>query len=286
MARVRLKPPRVKQPWEREMKEIEESCRGYSDNSELLYLIHPGTSYDCDSEEVAKERIALELEQAVKKDQRVILVYPTDKGVYIDPAKITDIRGGYDEDKWIKSRDIIGINQATFVGGKLNKCLGGSYENFIDKAEQKRIEKIEVRLPLESIYTEYGNTAAQEFLAGIPSIGETESLCALLTAINDKKYYFGKSDFDYGFLNRGPNKTTKLHLNGNHVATIEEFDNLYGLPENTADLFYQEPTPLSIDLLVECDTDAQLTNKSLSEKMTNRWNKIQDNFTSCIYSTK
>ncbi len=164
--------------------------------------------------------------------------------------------------------------------------MGYSYKNFIDNAEQRRIEKIKIRLPLESIYTEYGNTAAQEFLAGNHSIGETESLCALLKSINDKKCYYSISDFDYRFLNRRPQGITKLHLNGNHVATIEEDENLCWLPENTADPFYQEPIPLSIDLFVECDTYAQFTDKSLSEQMTNRWNKLQDTFAPYIHSTK
>ena len=268
---------RLMQAWEADVKNMLPFVRpDYSDISKLTYLIHPGNANDCDFNEVAKAGISRELDGAVRQNQRVILVYPTHGGVYVDTTKVTDIRGGNEEEKWIKEEDVTGIKQATFVGGKLNKCLGYSYDTFIKAASRNGIKKIKVRLPLGGIYTEEGYTADQEFLAGASEVGEVQSLCALLAGINDSTYYYSKSDFEYGFLDATGSLTTRLYHNGHHVATFAEKKDLSPLEGHVSSSLYGNTNPLQVNLIVESSLNAYF-NEFLARKALNRWNKIKTN---------
>jgi len=276
---------RLMETWEVEVEAFLDSVRsGYSDKSNLLYLIHPGNAGDCDFKEVAKEEVIKELEVAVRQNQRAILIYPTDGGVYIDPTKVTDIRGGCEEEEWIEREDLNGIRQATFVGGKLKKCLGGSYGSFVMAAREEGIQEVRVRLPLDSIYTDDRYTAAQEFLAGIGTIGEVESLCALLTPINDNVSYH-KSDQEYGFIFPFARWKTNLHLNGQHICTfgrdpIPVTGCRVRLPETSNQI------PLEINLFVECDTTRKFDHDCLASKANYRWEKIQEDLAPYIQARK
>ena len=272
---------RLRQPWEAEVERIAHSLRiDYSDKSNLLYLIHPGNAGDCDFNGVAKEGISQELENIVRQNQRAILIYPMDGGVYIDTTKVTDIRGGCEEEKWIEDGDLRDITQATFVGGKLTKCLGHSYGTFVQTARKTGVQEIRVRLPLNSIYTEDGYNAAQEFLAGVSSIGEVESLCALLTPINDGTFsYYDKSLTEYGFLGVIQPWITKLHLNGQHVGTFGKEQDSTPIPEGwERSPHYQDQKPLEINLLVECNTIEGFGHEGLAIKANHRWEKIREAF--------
>lgn len=278
---------RLKQPWEAEVEKLLDSVRfEYPDKSNLLYLIHPGSAGDYDHKEVAKEGVKKELEAAVTQNQRAILIYPTDGGVYIDPTKVTDIRGGCDEYKWIEREDLSGVEQATFVGGKLRKCLGHSYGTLVRTAKQGQIQEVRVRLPLDSIYTEDGNTAAQEFLAGIEIVGEVKSLCALLTPINGNVSYH-KSGQEYGFIYPFAPWMTKLHLNGQHISTFGMEQDITPVPDGWVRTSqYQDRVPLEVNLLVECDTTRRSNHESLATKANHRWERIREDLAPYINARK
>jgi hypothetical protein len=267
------------QPWEEEVGRIVKTLRlSYSDKANLLFLVHPGSGRDCDSKEAAKEGVIKELEEAVRNSQRAILIYPAEGGTYIDPTHVTDIRGGFEERKWIERKDLSGITQATFAGGKLTRCLGYSYERFVQIARQEGIREVRVRLPLNSIYTEAEYTAAQEFLAGASAIGEVESICALLTPDNSETLPdYDKSFMEYGFLGVRQPWITKLYFNGKHIGTIGGKQDSIPFPAELEDAPHSQST-LEINLLVECNTGETFDHRSLGIKATKRWERIREDF--------
>lgn len=273
MARVRLK-----QHWEVEVEGLLKDIRSdYSDTSHLLYLIHPGVANDCDYAEAAKEGVRDELNRSENSDQRAILIYPTQKGTYVDASKVTDIRGGTEGRKWVDKDDLNEVTKVSFVGGKLMKCLGYSYHQLMLHAKGEGDRSLQVRLPLDAIYTGSGHTAAQEFLAGKAALGEKKSLYALLTAVNKALFYL-PSSLEYGFLH-SPFRLTKLYLNGDHLTTFENPQNEVVLTEGW-EMAEQNQPSLSVDLLIEYDASKEYENASLAAKATGRWEQIASYFSS------
>ncbi|MFT4283060.1 MAG: hypothetical protein ACMXX6_01400 [Candidatus Woesearchaeota archaeon] len=255
------------EPWEAEMQELERIIRpNYSDESNLLYIVHPGVAFDCDPKRLAQRKIEEELKKADEKNQRVILIYPTQKGVYIDPTKVTDIRGGADEYDWTDIKDIEGIKQTTFVGGNLKKCLGVCYQNLVSQANTRKTEELRIRLPLDGIYTQRNVTAAQEFLAGVERLGELNSLISLLTPLNrDVSYH--KSDIEYGFIYHLSDIKTNIYLNKELMTTIQKKDQEL-LNENN----------LKLDLIIEYDASKSFKDEHLARRAQARWETIKEKF--------
>ena len=291
---------KLKKPWETEIENI--LARGIraiptQSNGKLLYVIHPeSNTYDGDPSEVAKYGINSAIEHAATQGERTILVYPTSVGVYIDPKLITDIRKGDNESNWVYNDDFCNVTEVTLVGGKLRKCLGITYENIISlfmhnsELTEAKNPELNVVLPLESIYTESGCTAKEEFLAGISTVGEKASLGALLCGINPERTYYNKSSLEYGFIHPRTNQTINLHLNGERVHTLrgKKIDHLLIDDElhpaepdmmkiqcNLPPLDLPETT-INLNVLYdESKKSDKPVNPKLADSVTNRWNYIK-----------
>ncbi len=230
---------RIKKPYETEIENI--LARGLrklpeQKTGKVLYIIHPeSNTYDGDPSEAAKEGVNKYVNQAADQNDIARLVYPLSVGVYIDPQIVTDIRGGDNESTWVDFGDLEGVDEVTLVGGNLRKCLGITYNNIVSElmhySELTEVEnpELNVVLPLESIYTEYGCTAEKEFLAGISSLGnEKDSIITLLSGINPERNHHDKTLLEYGFINPHTNQTINLYENGklSHTFCGDEIDSL------------------------------------------------------------
>lgn len=289
---------RVREPWETKVEEIKKTLRNPALESDLLYLIHPGNdSAEGDVSEAARKGILEELNKSVEKEGRAILIYPMNGGVYIDSANVTDVRGGL-ENNWIMRFDGGGVKETTFVGGKLRKCLGYAYDDYVRSLEQlAKLTSEEVamtiNIPLGGIYSEClfikdTFTAEDEFLAGIPVVGLKESLYALLTADNSRNNYYDKSSLEYCILSPFPDGIVELYLNNEHIATFGEQEPIAKKPQmnkeeaRSKNLIYfppeEEPEKslIKINLCVFYDVDKTVKNNDELERYVSfRWNNLK-----------
>jgi len=218
MAELRL---RLREPiptGERDVRELRKRPIP-ADYSAIVYVVHP-SKVDGDYQHVAQAGIQSHL-NAMPATSRVVLIAPPQESTYLSAdTLVTDIRTSAREWDWVRDSDIEeSVATATLVGGNLERCLGSVAGDVMRNATTDPQRRINLVLPLDSIYTVDGVTANVAF-AYLLAHSQTplEAIAALITSSKPKTISYGadKGEFDLIV----PNGDYVFMLNGQHVGSL------------------------------------------------------------------
>jgi len=174
-----------------------------------LYIIHPSTEKEtADSAGVSFPGIQKEIERA-RAENAIIHIIPSFRQNVID-ATLFEQRGPIN---WVRPTDLRNISTVRLVGGKLNHCLSGCYNQLLNTLhEYKQFPTVE--LPLHAIYTkrskEYGTTAEQDFSLAAQIFGLEAAVLTL----------FVGQRFEDGPCSSRQEYSTSIYVNGQKITSI------------------------------------------------------------------